>query len=143
MPTRTPAQFIPPQCFMSLDEAVDTIREQLLARKASEQGDVWSVILQQTAKHNGIDGTCDDAITEAIRTLLKQLPDQAIISMWRQTEVGMTDHSEDDCLFPDCLHMDLEIELLQQTMDLACWEVEQLKPKSKRKKCDRRTLNDD
>jgi hypothetical protein len=63
--------------------------------------------------------------------------------MWRETEAGMMDESEDDCLIPDCLRMDLEIELLQQVTELAWWEAEKLKPKSKRKKWDRRMMRDD
>ncbi len=137
------ARFSPEQFPMSLDAAVDMIRDQLCARMASEQGNFWSMILRQIAKTNGIDGTCDTAITEAIGTLLRQLPDAATISMWRQTEAGMMEESEDDCLFPDCLRMDLEMELLQQVTELAWWEAEQLKPKSKRKKWDRRKMRDE
>jgi hypothetical protein len=39
--------------------------------------------------------------------------------------------------------MDLEMEILQQTTELAWWEAEQLKPKSKRKKWHRREIEDE
>lgn len=67
----------------------------------------------------------------------------SILSLWRETETGMCDDTEDECLFPDCCRMDLEMEILQQTTEMAWWEAEQLKPKSKRKKWYRREMEDE
>jgi hypothetical protein len=38
-----------------------------------------------------------------------------------ETETGMINEIEDECLFPDSVRMDLEMELLQEITNLA-WE---------------------
>jgi hypothetical protein len=62
-----------------------------------------------------------DVILEVIRSVLSQVNDKTVISLWRQTETGMGDETEDECLFPKCVRMDLEMELLQEITNLA-WE---------------------
>lgn len=104
-----------------LTEAVDEIREKLVQHRLAPRRFLWATMLKQIAKQDSFDGHCADTILEAIRALLKPLDDKVIVSLWRQTETGMCDDTEDDCLFPDCCRMDLEMELLQQITDLA-WE---------------------
>ena len=47
------------------------------------------------------------------------LDDETSIALWRTTEAGFADETEDDCLFPDCIRIDLEMELLKEVTDLA------------------------
>jgi hypothetical protein len=106
---------------MYLAEAVDAIREKLILHRLSGRKTLWSTLLQQIAKQDSFDGHYADTILDAIRAFLKPLDQQTIISLWRETETGMCDETEDDCLFPDWLRMELEMELLKETTDLA-WE---------------------
>ena len=128
---------------MYLSEAVDDIRDTLVQHRLSGRKTLWATILKQIAKQDSFDGQYADTILEAIRAFLKPLDDKTIISLWRETETGMCDDVEDECLFPDCCQMDLEMEILHQTTEMAWWEAEQLKPKSKRKKWHRREMEDD
>jgi hypothetical protein len=91
---------------MYLAEAVDAIREQLVQHRLSGRKTLWATLLA------------------VIRSLLSQLDDATIISLWRQTETGMGDETEDECLYPDSARMDLEMELLQEITDLAWKEAE-------------------
>ena len=117
-----------------LTAAVDEIREQLVQHRLAPRKFLWTTILKQIAKQDCFDGHYADVILEAIRAFLKPLDDKTIISLWRETEVGMSDDAEDDCLFPDSCRMDLEMEMLQQTTDLAWWEAEQIKKAAAKKK---------
>jgi hypothetical protein len=128
---------------MYLSEAVDDIRDALVQHRLSGRKTLWATILKQIAKQDSFDGHYADTILDAIRAFLKPLDDKTILSLWRETETGMCDDTEDECLFPDCCRMDLEMEILQQTTELAWWEAEQLKPKSKRKKWHRREMEDE
>jgi hypothetical protein len=110
-----------------LNEAADEIREKLVQHRLSGRKTLWKTILKQIAKQDAFDGHLADTILEAIRAFLKPLDDKTIISLWRETETGMCDETEDECLDPDCCRMDLEMELLQQITDLAWWEAGQIK----------------
>ena len=96
---------------MYIPEAVDVIREKLVQHRLAGRKTLWSTILKQIAKRNAFDGNSVDVILEAIRSFLKSLNDETIISLWRQTGTGMGDEAEDDCIFPACARMDLEMEL--------------------------------
>jgi hypothetical protein len=128
---------------MYLSQAVDEIRDALVQHRLSGRKMLWTTILKQIAKQDCFDGQYADTILEVIRAFLKPLDDKTIISLWRETETGMCDDTEDECLFPFCCRMDLEMEILQQTTEMAWWEAEQLKPKSKRKKWHRREIEDE
>src|ERR1700682_4981360 len=91
-----------------LTEAVDEIQEKLVQHRLTGRKNLWATILKQIAKQDSFDGHNADIILEAIRVWLKPLDDKTIISLWRETETGMCDDSDDDCLFPDCCRMDLE-----------------------------------
>jgi hypothetical protein len=106
---------------MYLAEAVDAIRENLVRHRLTGRKTLWATILKQIAKQDVFDGHYADIILEAIRALLKPLDDKTIISLWRETETGMGDDTDDDCLFSACCRMDLEMELLQEISDLA-WD---------------------
>jgi hypothetical protein len=108
---------------MYLPEAVDEIRAKLVQHRLAPRKFLWPTILKQIAKRDAFDGAYADTILEIIRSFLSQLDDAAMISLWRETEVGMGDESEDDCLFPDDLRMDVEMELLGQLTDLAWYEA--------------------
>ena len=104
-----------------LFDAVDEIREKLVQHRLSGRKTLWATILKQIAKQDSCDGHHVDIILDVIRDLLNPLDDKTIISLWRETETGMCDDTDDDCLFPDCCRMDLEMELLKAVTDLA-WE---------------------
>jgi hypothetical protein len=106
---------------MYLGEAVDAIREKLAQHRLSPRKTLWVTILKQIAKQDAFDGHYADTVLEVIRAFLKPLDDKTIISLWRETETGMCDDTDDDCLFPDCCRMDVEMELLQEITNLA-WE---------------------
>src|SRR4051794_897937 len=106
---------------MYLTEAVDAIREKLVQHRLSSRTTLWSTILKEIAKQDAFDGKYAGTILEAIRAFLKPLDDKTIIFLWRETETGMCDDTEDDGLFPDCCRMDPEMELLQENTNLA-WE---------------------
>lgn len=108
---------------MYLSEAVDEIREKLVKHRLAPRKFLWQTILRQIAKQDSFDGAYADTILEMIRVLLRPLDDATIISLWRETEVGMGDETKDACLFPDDLRMDVEMELLQQITDMAWYEA--------------------
>ena len=93
---------------MYLTEAVDEIREKLVQHRLSGRKTLWATILKQIAKQDAFDGHHADTILEAIRAFLKPLDDKTIISLWRETETGMGDETDDECLFADCCRMDLD-----------------------------------
>jgi hypothetical protein len=41
-------------------------------------------------------------------------------------EAGFADDTDDDCLFPDCICIDLEMELLKAVTDLAWGEAREM-----------------
>ena len=104
---------------MELTEAVDAIREKLVEHRISQRSKLWSTILNQIRKQDAFDGQHADTILEIIRRFLSQLDDETAIGLWRRTETGFADESEDDCLFPDSIRMDLEMELLKAVTDIA------------------------
>ena len=106
---------------MYLAEAVEEIREKLVRHRLSGRKSLWATILKQIAKQDSFDGHYADTILEVIRSFLSQLDDGTVISLWRQTETGMGAETEEECLYPDSVRMDLEMELLQEITDLA-WE---------------------
>ena len=106
---------------MHLSEAIHAIREMLMEHRFSGAGDLWSTILNQIAEQDSFDGRHADTILDLIRSYLGQLGDRTAIALWRTTEAGFADETEDDCLFPDSIRMDLEMELLKGVTDLA-WD---------------------
>jgi hypothetical protein len=115
-----------------LVDAVGEVREHLVHHRLAPRKFLWPTILKQIAKQDSFDGHHADTILEAIRVFLKPLDDGTIISLWRQTETGMCDETEDECLFPPCCRMDLEMELLQEVTSLAWEEATGRRPKQSR-----------
>jgi hypothetical protein len=110
---------------MELTEAADAIREKLIEHRISRTANLWSTILKQIRKQDSFDGQYVDTILEIIRSFLSQLDDETSIALWRTTEAGFADDTEDDCLFPDSIRMDLEMELLKTVTDLAWNEAKE------------------
>ncbi len=110
---------------MGLTEAADAIREKLIEHRISRKANLWSTILKQIRKQDSFDGQYVDTILEIIRSFLSQLDDETSIALWRTTEAGFADDTEDDCLFPDSIRMDLEMELLKAVTDLAWNEAKE------------------
>jgi len=110
---------------MGLTEAADAIREKLIEHRMSRTTNLWSTILKQIRKQDSFDGQYVDTILEIIRSFLSQLDDETSIALWRTTEAGFADDTEDDCLFPDSIRMDLEMELLKTVTDLAWNEAKE------------------
>jgi hypothetical protein len=108
---------------MELTEAVYTIRDKLMEHRISRRTNLWSTILKQIAKRDSFDGKHADTILDITRSFLSQLDDETVIGLWRTTETGFADDIEDDCLFPDSVRMNLEMELLKEVTDLAWNEV--------------------
>jgi hypothetical protein len=106
---------------MELTEAADAIHEKLIEHRISRTANLWSTILKQIRKQNSCDGQYVDTILEIIRSFLRQLDEQTAIGLWRTTEAGFADDTEDDCLLPDCIRIDLEMELLTAVTDSA-WD---------------------
>jgi hypothetical protein len=104
---------------MELTEAADAIREKLIEHRISHRAHLWSTILKQIRNQDAFDGQYADTILEIIRPFLSQLDLETTITLWRTTEAGFGDETDNDCLFPDCLRMDLEMELLKAVTDLA------------------------
>jgi hypothetical protein len=98
---------------MQLSEAIWAVREKLMEHRVSRRADLWSTILKQVAEQDSFDGRHADTILDLIRSYLARLADQTSIALWRATEAGLADDTEDDCLFPDSIRMDLEMELLK------------------------------
>ena len=110
---------------MYITEVVDEIREKLVRHRLSGRKTLWATILKQIAKKDGFDGQYVDTILEVIRSFLGQVDDETLISLYRQTEVGMGDEIEDGNLFPDSIRMDVEMALLQEVTTLAWDEANQ------------------
>jgi hypothetical protein len=106
---------------MHLSEAIWAVREKLMEHRIPRTADLWSTILKQIAEQDSFDGRYADTILDLIRSCLGRLDDRSTIALWRTTEAGSADESEDDCLFPDSIRMDLEMELLKGVTDLA-WD---------------------
>jgi hypothetical protein len=104
---------------MELTEAADASREQLIEHRISRTANLWSTILKQIGKQDSFDGHYADTILVVIRSFLSQIDNQTAIGLWRTTEAGFADVTEDDCLFPDCIRFDLEMELLKAVTDVA------------------------
>jgi hypothetical protein len=104
---------------MDLIEAALVIREKLIDYRISRTTNLWSTILKQIREQDGFDAKYVDTILEIIRSFLSQLDDQTTIGLWRTTEAGFADETEDDRLFPDCVRIELEMELLKAVTDLA------------------------
>ena len=110
---------------MELTEAADAIREKLIEHRISRTANLWLTILKQIRKQDAFDGQYADTILDIIRSFLSQLDDETSIALWRTTEAGFADDTEDDCLFPDSIRMDLEMELLKAVTDLAWNEAKE------------------
>ncbi len=110
---------------MDLAEAVDEIREKLIQRRLSGRKTLWATILKQIAEQDSFEGQHANTILEVIRSFLKPLDDKTTISLWRQTETGMGEDVDDECLLPDFCRRDLEMELLQEITDLAWAEAKE------------------
>ena len=108
---------------MHLSEAVDAIRERLVRHRLSGRKTLWAAILKQIAKQEGFDGHYADTLLEVIRHFVRRLDDETTLPLWRQAETGMGDQTEDACLLPDSVRMDLAMELLQEITDLAWTEA--------------------
>lgn len=106
---------------MHLSEAIWAVREKLMEHRISRTADLWSTILEQVAEQDSFDGRLTDTILDLIRSYLGRLDDQTTIALWRTTEAGFADDTEVDCLFPDSIRMELEMELLKGVTDLA-WD---------------------
>jgi hypothetical protein len=104
---------------VDLTDAVEAIREKLIEHRISRSANLWSTVLKQIRKQDSFDGQYADTILEIIRSFLNQLDDQMAIALWRSTETGLADDTEDDYLFPDSIRIDLEMELLKAVTDLA------------------------
>ncbi len=104
---------------MDLIDAVEAIRDKLIEHRLSRSAKLWSTILKQIRKQDSFDGNYADTILEIIRSFLSRLDDQTAIGIWKTTEAGIADESEDDYLFPDSVRIDLEMELLKAVTDLA------------------------
>lgn len=55
--------------------------------------------------------------------MLRPLDDAPIKSPWRETETGMCDEGDADRRFTDDLRYDVEMEITQELMDMACYEA--------------------
>jgi hypothetical protein len=108
---------------MHLFEAADAIRDRLIEHRDSRGEDLWETIMEQIKIKDSFDGKYVDTILEVIRSFSSQLDDETTIALWRTTETGCADDSDDDCLFPDSLRFDLELELLKEVTDLAWSEA--------------------
>jgi len=91
---------------MSISDAIDTIREKLLAAS------LWTMILAQIRKQNSLDGALADAILETIDGFLGALDEDAVNSMWEETETGMKSEYGAEEIHPDEVRQDLRMELL-------------------------------
>jgi len=110
---------------MELPEAADAIREKLVEHRISRTAYLWPTILKQIGKQDSFDGKHADTILEIIRSFLSGLDDETAIRLWRTTEAGFADDTEDDRLFPDFIRMEMEMELLKAVTDLAWNEAKE------------------
>lgn len=110
---------------MDLTDAAEAVREKLTEHRISARTDLWSTILKQIKQKNSFDGDYADTILEIIHSFLSQLDDQTTIDLWQTTETGLLEDTEDDCLFPDSVRMNLEMELLEAVTHLAWNEAKE------------------
>ena len=108
---------------MYLSEAVEAIRERLVRRRLPGGKDLWSTVLRQIARQDSFDGHHADVILEVIKSFLNPLDGGTLIALWKQTETGMVDETEEDFLDLDSVRMDLQMELLGEMTNLACEEA--------------------
>ena len=80
--------------------------------------------MKQTAKDGGFDGHLVDPILEMIDALLAELTEEAIKSMWEETETGMGSAYKAAELFVEELRQDLQMEILDQVTKLAWQEAQ-------------------
>lgn len=92
-------------------------REKLLAM------DLWTTILGQIRKQNSIDGALADAVQEVIEAFLKALDEDAMNSMWEETETGMQSEYRAEETGPLEIQEDLRMELLDEVTGLAWMEA--------------------
>jgi hypothetical protein len=108
---------------MYLSEAVDEIREKLVKHRLAPRKFLWRTMLMQIKKAGYFDGHLENPILEAIRSFVRPLDDATIKSLWRETETGMCNENDADRWFTDDLRYDVEMEILQHLMDMACYEA--------------------
>jgi hypothetical protein len=108
---------------MYLSQAVDEIRDKLVQHRLAPKTFLWSTIRKQIAKQDAFDEAYVDVILEAIRTFLRPLDDVTILALWRETDVGLVDESRGVHFSPADLRLDVEMDLLEQLTDLACYEA--------------------
>ena len=111
---------------LSFYTAVDDIRETATEYRlpGSRTKRLWATILAQVAKSDACDGSLADLLLGIIRDDLQKPSDEDIISMWLETESGGGD--DPDELIPDCVRIDLEMELLAEVTRVA-WEEDRPK----------------
>jgi hypothetical protein len=110
---------------MDLTDAAADIREKLIEHRISQAANLWSTILKQIRTQDCFDGHYVDPILEIIRSFLSRLDDKTTIGLWRTTEAGFSDDTEDGFLIPELIRIDLEMELLQAVTDLAWYEAKE------------------
>ncbi len=108
---------------MNLFEAIDHIRQKLIEYQVGNNGNLWSTILKEIEDHDSFNGNHADVILKMIRSFVSQLDDRTAIALWRSTEAGQADDTEDDQLFPDSIRMDLDMELLSEITEAAWYEA--------------------
>jgi hypothetical protein len=106
---------------MYLSEAVDALRERLVRHRLPGGKDLWSTVLRQIARQDSFDGRPADAILEVIKSFLNSPDVETLIALGKQTETGIVDETEEDCLDLDSVRMGLQMELLSEMTNLA-WE---------------------
>jgi hypothetical protein len=104
---------------MDLTEAADAIREKLIEHRISRTAKLWSTILKQIRNQECFDGHYANTILEIIRSFLSRLDYRTAIGLWRTTEAAFVDNTQNDCLFADCIRIDLEMGLLKAVTVLA------------------------
>ena len=92
---------------------------------------LWATILSQVAKRDTCDGNLADLLLEIIREYVKELSDEAIISMWLQTETGCGDNPGDE--LPESIRPALEMEFLAEVTRTAWAEARPPEKKKKRR----------
>jgi len=118
---------------LSFYAAVEDIREAAMEHRlpGPRKEVLWATILAQVAKSDTCDGSLADLLLEIIRDYLKKPADQDIVAMWLETETG--GGADPEVLLPDCVRIDLEMELLAEVTRVA-WEEAKAKKRPRRKK---------
>ena len=104
---------------MEFYPAIDAVRDGAVRRTLPDGGRLWSTIVKQIGDNGYFDGKLADMLEEIIGSLLKNLHDAQIIELWRDSEMGMTHDGDAEDFLADSLRMDLEMELLDETVKLA------------------------